>query len=79
MQKTIEIAVELIFQNVPQLKVKKREWKQFFNFATSGTNFDLNGSFYDQVDKVSMRSPLGSALANLLMAYYKKKMVARIW
>ena len=34
LQETIQIAVELIFQNNPQLKVTKRELKQLFNFAT---------------------------------------------
>ena len=47
LQETIQIAVELIFQNNPQLKVTKRELKQLFNFATSGTHFIFNGSFYD--------------------------------
>ena len=50
LQEIIQIAVELIYQNNLQLKVTKRELKQLFNFATSGTNFFFNGSFYDQVD-----------------------------
>ena len=45
LQETIQIAVELIFQNNPQLKVTKRELKQLFNFATSGTHFIFNGGF----------------------------------
>ena len=73
MQETIEIAVELIFENNPQLKVTKRELKQLFNFATSGTHFIFNGSFYDQIDGVSMGSPLGPVLANLIMGYNEKK------
>ena len=73
LQETIQIAVELIFQNNPQLKVTKRELKQLFNFATSGTHFIFNGSFYDQVDGVSMGSPLGPVLANLFMGYHEKK------
>ena len=73
LQETIQIAVELIFQNNPQLKVMKRELKQLFNFATSGTHFIFNGSFYDQVDGVSMGSPLGPVLANLFMGYHEKK------
>ena len=73
LQETIQIAVELIFQNNPQLKVTKRELKKLFNFATSGTYFIFNGSFYDQVDGVSMRSPLGPVLANLFMGYHEKK------
>ena len=75
MQETIQIAVELIFQNNPQLKVTKRELKQLFNFATSGTHFIFNGSFYDQVDGVSMGSPLGPVLANLFMRYHEKKLL----
>ena len=73
LQETIEIAVELIFENNPQLKVTKRELKQLFNFATSGTHFIFNGSFYDQIDGVSMGSPLGPVLANLFMGYHEKK------
>ena len=73
MQETIEIAVELIFENNPQLKVTKRELKQLFNFASSGTHFIFNGSFYDQIHGVSMRSPLGPVLANLFMDYPEKK------
>ena len=49
MQETIQIVVEHFFQNNPQLAVTKRELKQFFNFATSGTHFIFNGSFYDQL------------------------------
>ena len=73
LQETIEIAVKLIFENNPQLKVTKRELKQLFNFATSGTHFIFNGSFYDQIDGVSMGSPLGPVLANLFMGYHEKK------
>ena len=73
LQETIQIAIELIFQNNPQLKVTKRELKQFFNFVTSGTHFILNGSFYDQVDGISMESLLGPVLANLFMSFHKKK------
>ena len=72
LQETTEIAVELIFENNPQLKVTKRELKQFFNFAASGTHLIFNGSFSDQIDRVSMGSPLGPVLANLFMAITKR-------
>ena len=78
LQETIQIAVELIFQNNPQLKVTKRELKQLFNFVTSGTHFILNGSFYDQVDQVSMGSPLGPALNQSVHGLLQKEIVARI-
>ena len=73
MQEIIQIALEIIFQNNPQLRVTKRELKQLFNFAGSGTHYIFNGSFYDQVDGVSVGSPLGSVLTNLFMGYQEKK------
>ena len=73
MQITIQITVELIFQNNPQLKVTIRELKQLFNFATPGTHFIFNGSFYDQVDGVSMGPPLAPVLAILFISYHEKK------
>ena len=47
----------VFFENNPHLNVTKRELKPFFNFATSGTHVIFNGSFYDQIDGVSMGSP----------------------
>ena len=73
MQEIIQIALEIIFQNNPQLRVTKRELKQLFNFAESGTHYIFNDSFYDQVDGVSVGSPLGSVLTNLFMGYQEKK------
>ena len=78
LQEIFQIEVELIFQNNPQLKVTKRELTQLSNFATSGTHFSFNGNFYDQVDGVSVGSPLGPVLANLFMGVSRKEMVARI-
>ena len=43
------------------------------HFATSSNHYIFNGSFYDQVDVVSMWFPLGSLLANLFMGYHEKK------
>ena len=73
MQEIIQIALELIFQNNPQLRVTKRELKQLFNFSESGTHYIFNGRFYDQVDGVSVGSPLGPVLTNLFMGYQEKK------
>ena len=69
---TIEIAVELIFQNKTNLKISKNELKQLFEFVTSGTHFLFKGNFYDQIDCVSMGSPLVPVLANLFMSYHGK-------
>ena len=70
--KTIEIAVELIFQNKPNLKISKYELKQHFKFATSGTHFLFKGNFYDQNDGVSIGSLLGPVLADFFMGYHER-------
>ena len=65
--------VKLIFENNPHVKVTKPELTFWclFNFATSGTHFVFNGSFYDQIDGVSMGSFLGPALSNLFTGYHE--------
>ena len=73
LQEAIVIVIELILENNPQLKVTKRELKQLFDFATSGTQSIFNDSFNDQIDGVSMGSPLGPVLANLFMGYHGKE------
>ena len=72
LSETIEIAVELIFQNKANSKISKNELQQLFKFATSGTHFLFKGNFYDQIDGVSMGSPLGPVLANLFMGYHER-------
>ena len=49
----------------------KVELEKFFEFATSGTYFLLQGAFYDQIDGVAMGSRLGSVLTNFFMSYYE--------
>ena len=73
LQETFEIAVDLVLENNPKLKVTKHELKQVFNFVTSGPRFIFNSSFYNQIDGLSMKSPLGCAFTSLLRAYHGKK------
>ena len=58
LQETLNIAVELIFQNKPELKISKKELRQLFEFVTSGTHFLFKSNFYDQIDGVSMGFPI---------------------
>ena len=73
LQETFEIAVDLVLENNPKLKVTKHELKQLFNFVTSGPRFIFNSSFYNQIDGLSMKSPLGCAFTSLLRGYHEKK------
>ena len=39
LSETIDIAVNLIFENKPELKISRKELKKLFEFATSKTHF----------------------------------------
>ena len=71
LKETIDTAVDLLFEHNPDFKTTKNEFKKLFDFATSGTHFLFDGSFYDQIDGVAMGSPLGPVLANLFMGYHE--------
>ena len=68
LKETIDIAVNLIFDKYPDLKITRQKLKKLFEFATSGTHF-----LFDQIDGVAMGSPLGPILANLFMGFHEKR------
>ena len=73
LQETIGIAINLIFNHNPNLKITKRELKKLFLFATSQTHFIFNSRFYNETDGVAMASSLAPGLANIFMCFYKSK------
>ena len=73
LNETIDLAVKLIFDNNPNIKITKKDLKKLFEFATSGTHILFDGNYYDQIDGVAMGSPLGPVLANLFMGFYEKQ------
>jgi len=70
---TIDIAINLIFENKPDLKITKTELKKLFIFATSQTHFLFNNKYFNQIDGVAMGSPLAPVLANLFMGFNESK------
>ena len=73
LKKTIDIAVNLIFDKYPDLKITRQQFKKLFEFVTSGTHFLFDSTYYDQIDGVAMGSPLGPLLANLFMGFHEKR------
>ena len=69
LNETIDIAVDLIFNNNPNISITRDELKKLFLFATSQTHFLFNGKYFNQIDGVAMGSPLAPVLANLFMGY----------
>jgi len=54
------------------IKLSATELKTLLRFATAQTHFLFKGSYYDQVDGVSMGSPLAPVLVNLFMGHNEK-------
>ena len=73
LNETIDLAVDIIFDNNQGMNITKPQLKKLFVFATSQTHFLFSNEVYDQADGVAMGSPLGPALANLFMGYHKNK------
>ena len=71
LKETLDINDNLLFEHNPGLNITKAELKTLYEFATSGTCFLFQGTFYHQIDGVAMGSPLGPVLANLFMDYYE--------
>ena len=78
LQETIDIAINLIFNNNPNLKVTRNELKKLFHFAISQNHFIFNSKFYNQIDGVAMGSPLALVLANIFMGFHKPKWIMNI-
>ena len=75
LNETIDIAVNLICTNEPDLKITPDELRKLFHFATSQSHFTFKGGIYDQVDGVAMGSPLGPVLANVFMGYHERNWI----
>ena len=73
LQETIVIAINLIFNHNLNLSITKKELEKLFFFAVSQTHFIFNSKFYNQIDGVSMGSPLAPVLTNILMGFYESK------
>ena len=73
LQETIVIAINLIFNDHPNLKITRKKLKKLFLFATSQTHFIFNSTFYDQIDGVAIGFPLAPVLANIFMGFHEPK------
>ena len=72
LEETIDLAINLIMENKPRLKITKTQLKKLFVIATSQTHFIFENNYYDQIDGVAMGSPLAPILANLFMGHHER-------
>ena len=73
LSETIDLAVKLIFDKNPNIKITKKDLKKLFEFATSGTHILFAGNYYDKTDGGAIGSLLEPVLANLFMGFYENQ------
>ena len=73
LNKTIDLAVDIIFGNNQSMNITKPQLKKRFVFTTSQTHFLFNNEIYDETDRVAIGSPLGPTLASLFIGYHENK------
>ena len=77
---TIAIITKLVFKGNRKFfhGLEKEELEKLLIICTQESHFQFNGEFFDQVDGVSMGSPLGPLFANIFMADFEKKHMRRL-
>ena len=73
LQEIIDITMNLILNYIANLNITKKEFKNFYPFATSQTYFPFKGKCLNQIDGVVIGSPLDPVIANIFMGFYKSK------
>ena len=72
LNETIELALDYILSNNPDVNIIRKDIKKLFQFGTSETNFYSNGESYEQVDGVAMGYPLTPVPTNLFMGHHEQ-------
>ena len=72
LNETIELALDYILSNNPDVNISRKDLKKLFQFATSETHFYFNGENGEQVDGVAIGSPLAPVLANIFMGHHEQ-------
>ena len=73
LNETIDIVINLLFENKSNLEITRSELRKLFMIATSQTHFLFNGNYYDKVDGVAMGSPLTQVLAYWFMGFHEER------
>jgi hypothetical protein len=77
---TIELILDLAFTDGTTIfnNLTRDELKKLLIVCTQESHFQFNGDYYDQIDGVSMGSPLGPLFANVFMSDFERKHMNRL-
>ena len=76
LKKTVDIILKRIYESklIPTT-LSKRTLKKLILDSCTKTIFSLNGEYYKQTDGVSMGSPLGPTLTNIIMTEFENVII----
>ena len=78
LRKTVNIILKRVYQDrLMKTNIKKRSLKKLLIDACTKNSFIFNNKIYEQKDSVSMGSPLGPALANIIVIDLEKNVIKR--
>lgn len=76
---TIELILDAVYKDNGKFEgLEKEDLRTLLTICVQQSHFQFNGKFYDQIDGVSMGSPLGPLFANVFMSYLEKKYMRRL-
>ena len=67
LDETIDVALDKLYSLSDPHTLPRSVLRKLLEFATKKSHFLFDGQYYDQIDGVAMRSPLGPVLANIFM------------
>ena len=74
LDETIEITLDAIYKDCTKVEgLSRQDFKKLLIVATKETHFIFNNLVYDQINGVSMGSPLAPVLANVFMCYLENQ------
>ena len=76
---TIQICADTLYNGqLPPPQFSRKIFIELINVATKSVKFSFNNVMHKQADEVAMGSPLGPALADIFVGYYKNKLFTSV-
>ena len=76
LKKTIQVILDRVYQEEKIItNLQKRTLEKLLKDACQKTTFSFNNVLYEQIDGVSMGSPLGLTMANIIMTELERIIV----